>query len=170
METHESQVLLHKLMYFYSFHRVSCCNYYVNVGDNSTLKSVFGPIVLFASPAFPGTLCSTLHVSACPLTPGVLLPLAAGFKLRKRRIINEPTGGPENCPHLVEAVACDEPSCFDWQLVGLDQCLPNEEKPCGPGTQLAQVRCVNSSGKEGRRAWLPGKHPRNTAQSRLHIQ
>lgn len=156
METHESQVLLHELMYFYSFHRVSRCNYYVNVGDNSTLKNVFGP-----SPSFPGTLCSSLHVAARRLTPGALFLLAAGFKLRKRRIINEPTGGPENCPHLVEAVACDEPSCFDWQLVGLDQCIPSEEKPCGPGTQLAQVRCVNSSGKEG------GKH---TAQSRLHIQ
>lgn len=79
---------------------------------------------------------------------------AAGFKLRKRRIVNEPTGGPENCPHLVEAVACDEPTCYDWQLVGLDQCVPDDEKPCGPGAQLAQVRCVNSNGeREGRKVW-----------------
>lgn len=78
----------------------------------------------------------------------------AGFKLRKRRIVNEPTGGPENCPHLVEAVACDEPACYDWQLVGLDQCVPDDEKPCGPGTQLAQVRCVNSNGERGgRKVW-----------------
>lgn len=74
---------------------------------------------------------------------------AAGFKLRKRQITNEPTGGPGNCPHLVEAVPCDEPSCYDWQLVSLDQCLPDDEKPCGPGTQLAQVQCVNSNGEWG---------------------
>lgn len=72
---------------------------------------------------------------------------AAGFKLRKRQITNEPTGGPGNCPHLVEAVPCDDPSCYNWQLVGLDQCVPDEEKPCGSGTQLAQVGCVNSNGK-----------------------
>ncbi|AWP15681.1 putative thrombospondin type-1 domain-containing protein 7A-like [Scophthalmus maximus] len=70
-----------------------------------------------------------------------------GFKLRKRRITNEPTGGPGNCPHLVEAVPCDEPICYDWQLVGLDQCVPEDERPCGAGTQLAEVQCVNSNGE-----------------------
>ncbi|XP_027141893.1 thrombospondin, type I, domain containing 7Ab isoform X6 [Larimichthys crocea] len=70
-----------------------------------------------------------------------------GFKLRRRRITNEPTGGPGNCPHLVEAVPCDEPSCYDWQLVSLDQCLPDDGKECGPGTRLAQAQCVNSNGE-----------------------
>uniref|UniRef100_A0A671TXP3 Thrombospondin type-1 domain-containing protein 7A n=1 Tax=Sparus aurata TaxID=8175 RepID=A0A671TXP3_SPAAU len=71
-----------------------------------------------------------------------------GFKLRRRRITNEPTGGPGNCPHLVEAVPCDEPSCYNWQLVSLDECVPDDGKPCGPGTRLAQVQCVNSNGEE----------------------
>jgi len=71
----------------------------------------------------------------------------AGFKMRKRQITNEPTGGLGNCPHLVEAVPCDEPSCYNWKLVGLDKCIPDDEKQCGPGTQVAQVQCINSNGK-----------------------
>lgn len=76
-----------------------------------------------------------------------------GFKLRKRQITNEPTGGPVNCPHLVEAVPCDEPSCYDWRLVSLEQCIPDNEKLCGPGTQALQVQCVNSNG-EKEAMWL----------------
>uniref|UniRef100_H3CL39 Thrombospondin type-1 domain-containing protein 7A n=1 Tax=Tetraodon nigroviridis TaxID=99883 RepID=H3CL39_TETNG len=68
-----------------------------------------------------------------------------GFKLRKRKIINEPTGGTGNCPHLVEAIPCEEPSCYDWLVVTLDECLP-DNRECGPGTQVPQVQCVNSDG------------------------
>ncbi|XP_041102190.1 thrombospondin type-1 domain-containing protein 7A-like isoform X2 [Polyodon spathula] len=71
-----------------------------------------------------------------------------GFKLRKRRIINEPTGGTGNCPHLTEAIPCDEPTCYDWQLVRLGECTPDNEKKCGPGTQIPEVECVNSDGEE----------------------
>ncbi|XP_036395010.1 thrombospondin type-1 domain-containing protein 7A isoform X1 [Megalops cyprinoides] len=69
-----------------------------------------------------------------------------GFKLRKRSVINNPTGGTGNCPHLVEAIPCDDPSCYDWQLVKLEECVPDNEKECGPGTQTPQVRCTNSDG------------------------
>ncbi|KAF3692339.1 Thrombospondin type-1 domain-containing protein 7A Precursor [Channa argus] len=87
-----------------------------------------------------------MHSSTTP--PPTMTSVINSFKLRKRQITNEPTGGPGNCPHLVEAVPCDEPSCYDWQLVGLDPCIPDDEKPCGSGTRLAQVRCVNSNGEE----------------------
>uniref|UniRef100_A0A8C8IFT5 Thrombospondin type-1 domain-containing protein 7A n=1 Tax=Oncorhynchus tshawytscha TaxID=74940 RepID=A0A8C8IFT5_ONCTS len=70
-----------------------------------------------------------------------------GFKLRKRRVINEPTGGTGSCPHLVEAIPCDEPSCYDWLLVKLEECIPDNERECGPGTQIPQVQCVNSDGE-----------------------
>uniref|UniRef100_A0A1A7X5A7 Thrombospondin type-1 domain-containing protein 7A n=2 Tax=Iconisemion striatum TaxID=60296 RepID=A0A1A7X5A7_9TELE len=70
-----------------------------------------------------------------------------GFKLRKRQITNEPTGGPGNCPHLVEAMPCDEPSCYNWQLVSLDKCIPGDGKQCGAGSQTPQVRCINSNGE-----------------------
>uniref|UniRef100_A0A8C8DTI6 Thrombospondin type-1 domain-containing protein 7A n=1 Tax=Oryzias sinensis TaxID=183150 RepID=A0A8C8DTI6_9TELE len=69
-----------------------------------------------------------------------------GFKLRKRRIINEPTGGMGNCPHLVEAIPCDDPSCFEWLVVKLEECVPDNDRECGPGTQIPQVQCVNSEG------------------------
>ncbi|XP_039858562.1 thrombospondin type-1 domain-containing protein 7A [Simochromis diagramma] len=70
-----------------------------------------------------------------------------GFKLRKRRIINEPTGGTGNCPHLVEAIPCEDPSCYDWLVVKLEDCIPDNEEKCGPGTQIPQVQCVNSDGE-----------------------
>uniref|UniRef100_A0A672S6X1 Thrombospondin type-1 domain-containing protein 7A n=1 Tax=Sinocyclocheilus grahami TaxID=75366 RepID=A0A672S6X1_SINGR len=71
-----------------------------------------------------------------------------GFKFRRRTIINYPTGGEGNCPHLVEAIPCDDPSCFSWQLVKLEECIPEEDMDCGEGTQTPQVRCVNSEGTE----------------------
>ncbi|XP_017564196.1 thrombospondin type-1 domain-containing protein 7A isoform X2 [Pygocentrus nattereri] len=71
-----------------------------------------------------------------------------GFKFRRRKITNYPTGGEGDCPHLVEAIPCEEPSCFDWQLLKLGQCVPDEDMDCGPGTQLPQARCLNSDGKE----------------------
>ncbi|XP_013765928.1 thrombospondin type-1 domain-containing protein 7A-like [Pundamilia nyererei] len=70
-----------------------------------------------------------------------------GFKLRKRRIINEPTGGTGNCPHLVEAIPCEDPSCYDWLVVKLEDCIPDNEEKCGPGIQIPQVQCVNSDGE-----------------------
>uniref|UniRef100_A0A3P9HMU2 Thrombospondin type-1 domain-containing protein 7A n=1 Tax=Oryzias latipes TaxID=8090 RepID=A0A3P9HMU2_ORYLA len=74
-----------------------------------------------------------------------------GFKLRKRRIINEPTGGMGNCPHLVEAIPCDDPSCFEWLVVKLEECVPDNDRECGLGTQIPQVQCVNSEGEETQR-------------------
>ncbi|MBZ3873498.1 Thrombospondin type-1 domain-containing protein 7A [Sciurus carolinensis] len=74
-----------------------------------------------------------------------------GFKLRKRRITNEPTGGSGgtgNCPHLLEAIPCEEPSCYDWKAVRLGDCEPDNGKECGPGTQVQEVVCINSDGEE----------------------
>uniref|UniRef100_A0A672T3S8 Thrombospondin type-1 domain-containing protein 7A n=1 Tax=Sinocyclocheilus grahami TaxID=75366 RepID=A0A672T3S8_SINGR len=70
------------------------------------------------------------------------------FKFRRRTITNYPTGGEGNCPHLVEAIPCDDPSCFSWQLVKLEECIPEEDMDCGEGTQTPQVRCINSEGTE----------------------
>uniref|UniRef100_A0A669DZB4 Thrombospondin type-1 domain-containing protein 7A n=1 Tax=Oreochromis niloticus TaxID=8128 RepID=A0A669DZB4_ORENI len=70
-----------------------------------------------------------------------------GFKVRKRTIINEPTGGTGNCPHLVEAIPCEDPNCYDWLVVKLEDCIPDNEEKCGPGTQIPQVQCVNSDGE-----------------------
>ncbi|XP_023658491.2 thrombospondin, type I, domain containing 7Ab [Paramormyrops kingsleyae] len=69
-----------------------------------------------------------------------------GLKMRKRVIVSEPAGGMESCPHLGEAIPCDEPTCYSWQLVELEDCVPSGERECGPGTQLPQVQCGDSDG------------------------
>uniref|UniRef100_A0A4W6CEH6 Thrombospondin type-1 domain-containing protein 7A n=1 Tax=Lates calcarifer TaxID=8187 RepID=A0A4W6CEH6_LATCA len=69
-----------------------------------------------------------------------------GFKLRKRKIVSELMGWTGNCPHLVEAIPCEDPSCYDWLVIKLEECVPDDEK-CGPGTQIPQVQCINSDGK-----------------------
>ncbi|KAI4789856.1 hypothetical protein KUCAC02_034988 [Chaenocephalus aceratus] len=55
------------------------------------------------------------------------------FKLRKRRVSNEPTGGTGTCAHLVEAVPCEEPGCYDWLVLRLEDCTPDNERECGAG-------------------------------------
>lgn len=77
----------------------------------------------------------------------IRVPLfSTGFKMRKRKITNEPTGGTGNCPHLMEAIPCEDPSCYEWLVAKLEECVPDNEL-CGPGTQMPQVQCVNSDGE-----------------------
>ncbi|XP_029444834.1 thrombospondin type-1 domain-containing protein 7A isoform X2 [Rhinatrema bivittatum] len=71
-----------------------------------------------------------------------------GFKLRKRHITNEPTGGTGNCPNLIEAIPCEEPSCSDWRVVKMEACIPDNGNQCGTGTQVPLVTCINSDGEE----------------------
>ncbi|XP_041421849.1 thrombospondin type-1 domain-containing protein 7A isoform X2 [Xenopus laevis] len=71
-----------------------------------------------------------------------------GFKLRKRYVTNEPTGGTGNCAHLLEAIPCEEPSCYDWRLDKLEECIPDNGNNCGSGTQVPVVTCINSDGEE----------------------
>ncbi|XP_075443351.1 thrombospondin type-1 domain-containing protein 7A [Ascaphus truei] len=71
-----------------------------------------------------------------------------GFKLRKRHITNEPSGGTGNCPNLIEAIPCEEPSCYDWRLDRLEECIPDNGNNCGTGTQVPVVTCINSDGEE----------------------
>ncbi|CAL9706389.1 unnamed protein product [Knipowitschia caucasica] len=70
-----------------------------------------------------------------------------GFKLRRRVILTQPGGGAD-CPHLVEAVPCEEPLCWSWRVLSLEQCVPDGELPCGVGSQTSLLQCVNSTGSE----------------------
>ncbi|XP_028835225.1 thrombospondin, type I, domain containing 7Ab isoform X4 [Denticeps clupeoides] len=70
-----------------------------------------------------------------------------GFKLRKREITNYPTGGVGSCPHLVEAIPCDDPSCYNWKLLKFEDCVPDNQMKCGAGTQVPLVLCINSDGE-----------------------
>lgn len=47
----------------------------------------------------------------------------------------------------MEAIPCDDPSCYDWLVVSLEECLPDNDRECGPGTQVPRVQCVNSDGE-----------------------
>lgn len=76
-----------------------------------------------------------------------MLMSVPGFKFRRRKITNFPTGGEGSCAHLVEATPCDEPSCFSWQLLRLEECIPAGDADCGPGKQLPQIRCVDTEGE-----------------------
>ncbi|XP_029022153.1 thrombospondin type-1 domain-containing protein 7A [Betta splendens] len=69
-----------------------------------------------------------------------------GFKLRRRNLINDSVDWTETCPHLLEAIPCEDPSCYDWLVLQLEECVPDNEKECGPGTQIPRVQCVNSDG------------------------
>ncbi|XP_038626243.1 thrombospondin type-1 domain-containing protein 7A [Tachyglossus aculeatus] len=74
-----------------------------------------------------------------------------GFKLRKRRVSPEPAGvagGAGSCPHALEAIPCEEPTCYDWRGGRWGPCQPDHGRPCGPGTQVQEVVCVNSDGAE----------------------
>ncbi|XP_077599244.1 thrombospondin type-1 domain-containing protein 7A [Stigmatopora nigra] len=70
-----------------------------------------------------------------------------GFKMRKRKIANDSTSGTGNCPHLVEAIPCDDPKCYDWLVVKLEECISDNKMECGPGTQNPIVQCVNNNGQ-----------------------
>ncbi|XP_037119281.1 thrombospondin type-1 domain-containing protein 7A-like isoform X2 [Syngnathus acus] len=70
-----------------------------------------------------------------------------GFKMRKRQIVNHPTGGTGNCPHSVEAIPCEEPRCYEWLVLKLEVCVPDNDRECGPGTRNPQVQCVNTGGQ-----------------------
>lgn len=71
--------------------------------------------------------------------------------------MNERTGGPGatgNCPHLLEAIPCEEPSCYDWKAVRLGDCEPDNGKDCGSGTQVQEVICINSDSKTQALSWF----------------
>lgn len=129
--------------------------------------------MLFGNAVAESSLTSLIY--ACDLsvgalfymsfTPGVLFYYSPemqtsvpGFKFRRRKIANFPTGGEGSCAHLVEATPCDEPSCYSWQLLGLGECVPAEDTDCGPGNQLPQTRCVDTAG-ETRRTSAPRVKP-----------
>lgn len=56
------------------------------------------------------------------------------------------SGSPlETCPHLVESIPCEDPTCYLWQTKE-EPCIPTNGS-CGPGTAIQNVSCVNAEGK-----------------------
>ncbi|KAG9328950.1 hypothetical protein JZ751_009127, partial [Albula glossodonta] len=87
-----------------------------------------------------------------------------GFKLRKRTVLNDPTGGAGNCPHLVEAIPCDEPSCYDWLVVRLEECAPVDRQLCRDAILPIPVACDVPCPKDCTLSpWTPCQCPNSSA-------
>uniref|UniRef100_A0A3B4YAH4 Thrombospondin type-1 domain-containing protein 7A n=1 Tax=Seriola lalandi dorsalis TaxID=1841481 RepID=A0A3B4YAH4_SERLL len=70
-------------------------------------------------------------------------PQGKKFRQRKRKVLWESSSSPETCPHLVESVPCEDPTCYLWQVQQEGSCIPNKGS-CGPGTAVQNVTCVSS--------------------------
>ncbi|TRY88052.1 hypothetical protein DNTS_000037 [Danionella cerebrum] len=93
----------------------------------------------------------------CPLTPwspwgpclygNCLEPEGRkGFRIRSRSVILESWVESESCPHVSEAMICDDPICFIWKVTSHGPCVPLNGS-CGPGTQEQSLECVSASGE-----------------------
>lgn len=83
--------------------------------------------------------CLSHECSLC--TPSSL----SGFRQRRREVLWEAGNPLETCPHLVESVPCEDPTCYLWQVQEEERCIP-VKSPCGPGTSVRNVTCVNTEG------------------------
>uniref|UniRef100_A0A3Q4ARY6 Thrombospondin type-1 domain-containing protein 7A n=1 Tax=Mola mola TaxID=94237 RepID=A0A3Q4ARY6_MOLML len=61
-----------------------------------------------------------------------------GFRQRRREVLWESSSPLDSCPHLVEAVPCEDPACHLWQVQHEERCIPTKG-PCGPGTAVRNV-------------------------------
>ncbi|XP_061090823.1 thrombospondin type-1 domain-containing protein 7B-like [Conger conger] len=69
-----------------------------------------------------------------------------GFKQRRRQIEREPAGESQSCPHLAEAIPCEDPICFLLSVTSEEPCVPTQG-PCGPGTQNQSALCTSTQGE-----------------------
>ncbi|XP_069791231.1 thrombospondin type-1 domain-containing protein 7B isoform X2 [Narcine bancroftii] len=65
-----------------------------------------------------------------------------GFKTRKRHVIGEPTSRAGKCPHLIEAIHCEDPMCFHWDLLE-ESCVVENNQTCGQGSYKERILCKN---------------------------
>uniref|UniRef100_A0A673GL56 Thrombospondin type-1 domain-containing protein 7A n=1 Tax=Sinocyclocheilus rhinocerous TaxID=307959 RepID=A0A673GL56_9TELE len=98
-----------------------------------------GPLPLLAETCF---IPCQKH---CPLTPwspwgpclhdNCLEPQGRrGFRVRARSVINESWVESDSCPHVSEAMTCDDPVCFQWRVTSQGPCV-SQNGSCGPGFQ-----------------------------------
>lgn len=70
--------------------------------------------------------------------------LVLGFRTRQRHVLMESTGPAGHCPHLVESVPCEDPTCYRW-LASEGICFPDHGK-CGLGHRILKAVCQNDHG------------------------
>ncbi|XP_063789788.1 thrombospondin type-1 domain-containing protein 7B isoform X1 [Pseudophryne corroboree] len=69
-----------------------------------------------------------------------------GYKFRRRQITLESMTTSGNCPHLEEAVPCDDPLCYKWAVFGDLHCVP-ENGECGHGKYHINTTCLGELGQ-----------------------
>lgn len=91
------------------------------------------------------------EISIAPLTtcfcspPSLPSSSLSGFRQRRREVLWESSSPPETCPHLVESIPCEDPTCYLWQVQQEERCTPTKSS-CGPGTAVQNVTCVSAEG------------------------
>ncbi|NWI10449.1 THS7B protein, partial [Crypturellus soui] len=73
-------------------------------------------------------------------------PARRGFRMRYRRVIADPVGTLASCPHLTEALPCEDPVCYEW-VVSEGVCVTDHGK-CGLGHRVLKAVCKNYRGEE----------------------
>ncbi|XP_032880576.1 thrombospondin type-1 domain-containing protein 7B [Amblyraja radiata] len=67
-----------------------------------------------------------------------------GFKMRQRHVVGEPTGSAGKCPHLVEAIHCEDSVCYHWDLLEEGRCIAENNQTCGQGFYNHSILCKNN--------------------------
>lgn len=60
-------------------------------------------------------------------------------------MIVDPVGTLTGCPHLVESIPCEDPTCYEW-IVSEGICVADHGK-CGPGKHILKTVCKNKKGR-----------------------
>lgn len=67
--------------------------------------------------------------------------------MRRRHVVGEPTGSAGKCPHLVEAIHCEDSVCYHWDLLEEGRCIAENNQTCGQGFYNHSILCKNNQGK-----------------------
>ncbi len=70
-----------------------------------------------------------------------------GFRVRTRSVIKESSVESDSCPHVSEAMTCDDPVCFQWRVTSQGPCVP-QNGSCGPGFQEQSLECLSATGMQ----------------------
>lgn len=69
----------------------------------------------------------------------------SGFRVRTRSVIKESSVESDSCPHVSEAMTCDDPVCFQWRVTSQGPCV-SQNGLCGPGFQEQTLECLIATG------------------------
>lgn len=97
-----------------------------------------------------------IRISMASLTTFLCPFSLSGFRQRRREVLWESSSPPETCPHLVESIPCEDPTCYMWQVQQEERCIPSR-KTCGPGSAVQNMTCVHAEGNVHHKGTVPVK-------------